>query len=570
MTKNNKRKIIKRQNILQLVLVLIIIALLNIIGSFIFTRFDLTTEKRYSLSDVTKEVLNELEDIVYIKVYLDGDFPAGFKRLQQETKEMLDEFRAYSDFVEYEFINPTEGKSNKEINFIYDELVGKGLSPTQLSVRTEDGTSQKLIFPGAIAAFGDRETAIQLLDNQMGTPPELALNNSIQSLEFKLINSIRKLTSKIKLSVGFLKGQKELDNIYIQDAAEALSEYYDVSEVTIDQKLKSLDEYDALIIAKPDSLFDEKDKFILDQFIMKGGKVLWLLDPVHASMDSLRTRSIAVAYPRNTNLDDMLFKYGVRINTDLLMDMQAVPIPIVTGMVGNQPQQSLLPWYYFPLIIPGSSNPIVKNLNGIKTQFISSIDTLGTPGIKKTILLETSKYTKKVNTPTQISLKILQEEPNMNSFSNGSLPVAVLLEGTFKSVFKSRIPAVITEDKEIDFRESSVPNKMIVISDGDIISNQIDNSRGRSMSLPLGYDKYTRQTFGNKDFILNAMNFLCDNSGIIEIRSRELKLRMLDKAKVKDGKTKWQLINTLLPVLLVLFFAILKYYFRKKTFTTKK
>lgn len=570
MPKKDKRKVIKQQNIIQLFLVLIIIVLLNIIGSFIFTRIDLTSEKRYTLSDVTKENLTELNDVIYFKVYLEGEFPAGFERLRQETKEMLDEFRAYSDFIEYEFINPTEGKTNKEIRFIYDELVKKGLNPTQLSVRTDDGTSKKLIFPGAIASFGNQETAIQLLDNQMGTPPEVALNNSIQALEFKLINAIRKITARKKQEVGFLRGQKELENIYLQDAAEALSEYYEISEVTINQKLKSLDDYDAIVIAKPDSLFDEKDKFIIDQFIMKGGKILWLIDPVHASMDSLRSKSLSVAFPRNNNLDDMLFKYGIRINTDLLMDMQAVPIPIVTGMVGNQPQQSLLPWFYFPLIIPNAKNPIVKNLNGIKTQFVSSIDTVGNPQIKKTILLKTSKYTKRVSTPAQISLKILQNEPDAKTFNSGPQPIAVLLEGEFSSVFKNRIPIIIAEDEEIDFREKSVATKMIVVSDGDIIRNQVDNSGGRPYAMPLGYDKYTRQTFGNKDFILNAMNYLCDNSGIISIRSRELKLRLLDKAKIKDGKVKWQLINTLLPVVFILIFATIMFIIRKNRYTTKK
>lgn len=565
----SKKKIIKRQNILQLIFLLIIIVLVNILGSIVFTRFDLTSEKRYTLTDVTKDVLKELNDIVYFKVYLDGEFPSGFKRLRKETKEMLDEFKAYSDFIEYEFINPTEDKNNQEINLIYDELVRKGLSPTQLSVRTEDGTKQQIIFPGALVTFRDKESPIQLLESQMGKSSDIALNNSIQALEFKIVNTIRKLATQSKPKVGFLRGQKELDNIFLQSSAEGLAEYYDVSEVEIDQQLKSLDDYDALIIAKPDTIFNEKDKFIIDQFVMNGGKILWLIDPVHASMDSLRRKDMAIAFPKSINLEDMLFKYGVRLNTDLVMDMQAMPIPIVTGMVGNKPKQSLLPWNYFPLIIPNSENPIVKNLNGIKTQFVSSIDTVGNPNIRKTILLETSKYSKKINTPAQISLSIMREEADPAAYNSGPQPIAVLLEGSFESVFKSRLPAIISEDKEINFIEKGKPTKMIVVSDGDIIRNQVDNSRGNSYALPLGFDKYTRETFGNNDFILNAMNYLCDNSDIISMRSRELKLRLLDKAKVKEEKLQIQLLNTVAPVVLIILFAIAKFIIRRRKYISK-
>lgn len=564
--KKNKKKAVKRQNIIQLVLVIVIIILLNVVGSFVFTRIDLTTEKRYTLSGVTKNLIIELDDVVYFKVYLEGDFPAGFQRLRNETKEMLNEFRAYSDNIEYEFVNPMADKTEKEKATIYQQLTKKGLLPTQLNVKNESGSSQKIIFPGAVVVYKGREQPLQLLDEQMGKSPEVSLNSSIQTLEYKISSTIRKLVKENKDKIGFLKGQGELENIYLSDAAKSLSDYYDVSEVTINNQLKSLDEYKALIIAKPDSTFDEKDKFILDQFIMKGGKVLWLIDAVYADMDSLRNKSVAVTFPKSLNLKDMLFKYGVRINTNLIMDMQALPIPVVTGMIGNQPQQSLIPWPYFPIITPRSNHPIVKNVNAIKTHFVNNIDTVGSPRINKTVLLTTSEYSKKVSTPNQISLKLLKESPTRKDYIHGRQPIAVLLEGAFESVFKNRIPKIIEENEGIGFTEISKPNKMIVIADGDIIKNQTRSSGANRQVLPLGYDKYTGQSFGNKDLILNAMNFLCDDSGLLALRGKDFKLRLLNKSKLQEEKLKWQIINTVIPIVIIFVFGIIQYYCRKRKY----
>ncbi len=564
--KKNKKKAVKRQNILQLILVIVIIILMNVVSSFVFTRIDLTTEKRYTLSSVTKNLIKELDDIVYFKVYLDGDFPAGFQRLRNETKEMLDEFRAYSDNIEYEFVNPMVNKTEKEKATIYQQLTKKGLLPTQLNVKNESGTSQKIIFPGAIVVYKGREQALQLLDEQMGKSPELSLNNSIQTLEYKISSTIRKLVKQNKDKIGFLKGQGELENIYLSDAAKSLSDYYDVSEVVINNQLKSLQPYKAVIIAKPDSAFNEKDKFILDQFIMKGGKVLWLIDAVYADMDSLRNKSVAVTFPKSLNLKDMLFKYGVRINTNLVMDMQALPIPVVTSMVGNQPQQSLIPWSYFPIITPRNDHPIVKNLNAIKTHFVNNIDTVGAPHINKTVLLTTSEYSKKVSTPNQISLELLRKTLTRKDYIHGRQPIAVLLEGKFESVFKNRIPKIIEENEDIDYTEVGKPNKMIVIADGDIIKNQTRSSGANRRVLPLGYDKYTGQSFGNKDLILNAMNYLCDDSGLIAVRGKDFKLRLLNKSKLQEEKLKWQLVNTVIPVVIIIIFGMLQYYYRKRKY----
>lgn len=579
----DKRRNIKRNNIIQLVLGIVIIILLNIISNFVFTRFDLTSEKRYSLSPATKKLIKNLDDIVYFKVYLKGNFPAGFKRLSKETQEMLDEFRAYSDNIQYEFINPSESSNEKERNNIYQQLIRKGLNPTELQVSKKEGASQQIIFPGALVTYKSRELPLQLLINQIGVPPETVLNNSIQALEYNISNIIRKLSIESKPGIAFIEGHGELSKIETADISRALSEYYKVKRVKINGKLNSLtkrerdsfdttktivtNKYEAIIIAKPDSAFTEKDKFIIDQFIMRGGKVLWLIDPVLASMDSLQKNKVTFGIINNLNLDDQLFKYGIRLNTNLIMDLNALSIPLVTGKIGNQPQFSFLPWYFFPIIIPTSKNPIVNNLNLIKTEFVSSIDTIKIKGIKKTILLKTSSMSRTVNTPAMISLDILQKKPDEKLFNKPPQTIAVLLEGKFTSLFKNRIPPIIAKNKDIAFKDKSVPNKMIVVSDGDIIKNQVQFSNGKYIPLPLGYDKYTRQTFGNKNFILNAMNYLCDNSGLISVRSKKLRLRLLNKTKINENKIFWQLLNVFLPVLLIVAFGIIQSYIRKKKYT---
>jgi ABC-2 type transport system permease protein len=576
----NKRKNIKRNNIIQLGFGLMIIVLLNVIGYYIFTRFDLTAEKRYSLSQPTKQMLKNLDDIVYFQIYLEGEFPAGFKRLRQETREMLDQFRAYADNIQYEFINPSASSDPKERNDVYQLLMERGLSPTDLQVKTKEGSSQQIIFPGAIVSHKGKEIPVELLINQMGVTPEEVLNNSIQNLEFNLANAISKLSIARKPSVAFIEGHGELNEIETADIAYALNEYYVIERVEIAGQLNSLTErktldsartsirnkYDAIIIAKPDTVFDEKDKFIIDQFIMRGGKVLWLIDPVFASMDSIQFSDATVGIINELNLTDQLFNYGVRLNTNLVMDINALPIPLKTGEMGGSPQIEFFPWYYFPVLNPLLEHLIVKNLNAIKTEFISSIDTLDKKGIKKTILLTSSQYSRTVNTPVLISLEILQKEPDRRIYNKQHIPVAVLLEGRFTSLYWNRIPPEIRDSKDIGFVASSEPGKMIVVGDGDIIKNQVRTTGSQPTPYPLGYDRYTGQTFGNKEFILNAMNYLIDENGLISIRSRELKLRLLDRTKINENKLFWQLINTVVPVILVITLGIIMYYVRKKKY----
>lgn len=576
------RKNIRRNSFIQLFTGIGIIVLLNIIGSFAFYRLDLTAEKRYTLSPSTRKMLKELDDIVYFKVYLDGEFPAGFKRLQNETREMLNQFRAYSDNIQFEFIDPTTGKSKKELEAIYTQLAQIGLNATDLQVKEKDGMTRKIIFPGAVVSYREKELPLDLLLTQVGTPPEEVLNNSVQALEFGLSNIIRKLTIDQKPKIAFIDGHGELKPEFTASIEAALSEYYQVEHVRIDGKLSALtqrmpqakdstkyvikNKYKAIIIAKPDSAFskNERDKFIIDQFIMRGGKVLWMIDPVKASMDSLVSKPESVVLTNELNIDDMLFNYGARINSNLIVDMNALPIPVVIDNKGNQ---KMIPWIFFPVLIPTSNHPIVRNLNAIKTEFVSSIDTLDTPGIKKNILLSTSRYSRVLNTPVIVSLSFLYQQPDITQFNQPYQPTAVLLEGEFTSLFYGRVPIEISESPEVGFIEKSEPTAMIVVADGDVIKNQLQPGTVSPAPLPLGYDKYTGQQFGNKDFVLNAMNYLCDDSGLLSVRSREVKLRSLDKAKVEKDRTMWQIINTVIPVLLVILFAVGQTYYRKRKYT---
>lgn len=580
---SNKRRNVKRSSIMQLLLGALIILLVNVIGSFLFTRFDLTAEKRYSLSPATKDLLREIDDIVYFQVYLEGEFPAGFKRLRNATREMLDEFRAYNRNIHYEFINPSKSDDPKERNDTYQLLMEKGLQPTDLQVSGKDGRrEQQVIFPGALASYKSNELAIELLNSQIGVSPEKVLNSSVQALEFRLASAIRNLTVIHRPRIAFIRGHGELNNHDIYDIAQTLSKQYSLDVIAIDGQLGSLtrrdsvsedktriaNKYDALIIAKPTQAFSEKDKFIIDQFIMRGGKVLWLLDAVQADMDSLEKAESMIGLAMDLNLDDMLFKYGARLNANLVMDLNALPIPLRTGQVGSQPQIDFFPWYYFPVVTPLENHPIVNNLNAIKTEFVSSIDTIRVQDVKKTILLKTSPYSRAVNAPALITLSILEKEPDQRAYAGPPQVISILLEGEFKSNFENRIPPEIEFNKDIGFVPVSKPTRMIVVSDGDVIRNQLHFSQG--YPLPLGYDQYTGESFGNKDFILNALDYLVDESGLITIRSRELKLRLLDMTKVGNNKLAWQMANIFLPVLLVLIFGFIRQLLRKRKYTTGK
>lgn len=576
------RRQIRRQSLMTFALAVVAIIVINILASFFFVRLDLTSEKRHTLSDVTRDMLRELDDVVYFRVYLEGEFPSGFKRLSRSTQETLDEFRAWSDNIEYEFINPSESEDPTVRNDIYRQLAEKGLEPTTLQVRQKDGSEQRVIFPGALLSYKGREIPLQLLLSQTGKAPEQVLNSSIQDLEYNLATGIRKLVSSKNKRVAVLEGYGIPEDVFLWDALSALSEFCQVERLALDEKLSSLTErtfnedstevlfrnkYDAVLIIKPSQAFSERDKFILDQFVMRGGKLLWALDGTNADMDSLRSSPETVGIARSLNLEDMLFRYGARINSDLLMDIRSMPIPVRTGEIGGQPQFEFYPWYYMPLLSASGSHPVVNNLNMISSAFVSSVDSIDVAGVKKTPLLLTSQYTRKVSTPAYVSLEILKSEPDERMFADGVQTAALLLEGTFPSLFANRVPPEILESREVGFLDRSAPAKMMVIGDGDIFLNQI--SAGTRNPLPLGYDQYTGESFGNRDFLVNAVNYLTDESGLIQIRSREIRLRMLDRTRLAAEKIRWQNLNTAGPVLLVLLLSGAGALVRKRRFGTK-
>lgn len=562
---SNKRN--KRRDLIALGLSIALLVMINYVGSFVFHRFDLTTEKRYTLSDVTKDLLKNLDDVVYVKVYLEGDFPAGFKQLRNETKEMLDEFRAYSDNnIEYEFINPSENVDKKQLNEVYKQLYDKGLEPTNLEVKEESGTTQQILFPGAIVSYRGHELPWQLLKTQMGRSPEAQLNNSIQSLEYEFSSCIRNLSVMVRPTVAFIDGHDELDTLGVQDIADALEDFYVVKRITINEQLNALKGVSAIVIAKPDSAFSDKDKFIIDQFIMKGGRALWLIDPLYTSTDSLRRNGGTLAVQYNLRLEDMLFKYGVRINPDMIADMQSSVIPVNVAMHGQPANIQMKPWIFSPLIMPTANHPIVKNLDVIKMDFVASMDTVVQKGITKTILLQSSKYSKSIIAPVRVDLRMVNMPQDEKRFNNPYRNVAVLLEGEFESVYKNHLDPKIAKDSAIGYKADGVKSKMIVISDGDVIRNDIDYRSQKK--LPLGYDKFTNQTYGNKNFILNCVNYLCDDSGLLGVRARELTLRLLDKKKLKNERMKWQVINSGLPLLLLFVFGIIYNIRRKRKYSS--
>jgi ABC-2 type transport system permease protein len=444
------------------------------------------------------------------------------------------------------------------------------LQPTNLQVKEkEGGTSQKIIFPGAILSYNGIEVAVNLLKNNPVLHWEVNLNNSIQSLEFEFINMIRNVTSKTVDKIAFIEGHGELDQYQTGDITKELANYYQVDRGVIGGMYGCLDDYQAVIIAGPMRPFSEADKFVLDQYLMNGGKILWLIDAVQVSMDSLiRGSTFAIYYP--LNIEDQLFRYGVRINPNLVRDIQCHVIPVNKGMIGGQPGWQLTPWYYFPLIAPPDGHTITRNLNMILFEFAGVIDTVGDdPAISKTILLATSPYTDVVNVPAEISLRETDRQPEEQEFSQSFKPLAVLLEGQFQSVFTNRpIPPQVIREKEFIFRASGQPAKMIIISDGDIIRNDVTMSPNGPVIGQLGVDRYTSQVFGNRELILNAVNYLTDETGLMALRGREFKLRLLDKKKIAEEGMKWKLVNSVGPVTLVVLFGILFKYRRKMKYRT--
>ncbi|MBO7489316.1 MAG: gliding motility-associated ABC transporter substrate-binding protein GldG [Bacteroidales bacterium] len=561
-------KNIRRQNILGIIAVVLVLVFANVISSYIFTRFDLTSEKRYTLSDSTKKMLKELDEQVLFRVYLEGDeLPAEYRRFRNDIKNMLDQFRAYSKDVEYEFVNPNSFDTDEEKIQFYQTLVKKGIKPIPIATEDDGVQKQQVVYPAMEVSYKGRETAMQLQSNTVsGKSADEIINSSIENLEYNFVTAIHRLTRPVQARIGFLMGHNELEKIDIYDIQMSLVEDYKVENVYLDRNINALtgriqnlsdssisvnNKYDVLVVPKPLSTFTDMDLYIIDQFVMYGGKVLWLVDALDADLDSLQGKEQTFATRLPTNLDDLLFNYGVRVNPDLIMDYRCRGIP----MMGNDNRMQLVPWYYFPTLVPNSDHPIVRNLDVLKTDFISSIDLIDNE-IKKTVLLTTSDHVHIKNAPVNIQLADARITVNEQLFNRSNLPVAVLLEGQFQSVFRNRLATSFMELSEIGYKsQCEKPTQMIVVSDGDIIRNGTKFSEQGMYPLPLGYDKYTDVMFANKTFILNAINYLAGDEAMIDARPRNIAIRRLDVAKVKNQRAFYQFANIFYPVLLVLALA---------------
>ena len=559
-------KVSTQMNIKTLWITIFVLVVLNVLGSLFFHRFDLTKDKRYTLSETSLQIVKQVKNPLSIKIYMQGDLPADFRRLQQETKQLLEEFQAYNSNIVFEFVNPMENED--ESMDLVKSLYQKGLTPINLTVDDKGKQSQAMVFPWAIAVYNNKEVNIPLLKNRMGASTTQKVIGSIQHLEYSIADAINKITKDKQKKVAIIKGNGEINEIHIAKMLMQIRESYYIGPFTLDSvsknptgSLDALKKYDLAIIAKPTQTFSDEEKQVLDQFIMNGGKTLWLIDQVAADMDSLYNQAGAtLAYPRDLNLNDMFFKYGFRINPDLVKDEQGSPIKLATGEQGTATQYQDFVWKFAPLVAPQGTHPIVKNLGGIKFDFASPIDTLKN-GIKKTVLLQSSPYSKKIGTPAEINLNIVSEETSPKDYlGKGNLPLSVLLEGSFHSAFENRVLPF----KDNSFQSKGKPAKMIVIADGDLARNQLDKN---GLPVELGYDQRSGNLYDNKDFMMNCINYLLDDTGLINIRSKDLDLPLLDKEKVYENYSQTQLITIGLPILILLVFGLVFTYLRKKKYS---
>ena len=545
---------------------IVLLLVLNTIGSFFFFRFDLTKDKRYTLSPTSLQIIEQVKNPLYIKVYMKGELPAEFKRLQLETRQMLEEFQGYNSNIVFEFIDPLEDEATSMDNI--KELYRKGLTPINISVDDKGKQSQAMVFPWAIAVYDNKEVNIPLLKNIMGASTTDKVIGSVQHLEYSIADALNKITKEKQKKIAIIKGNGELHEAYIAKFLLQTKESYHIGPFTLDSvtkqpinTLEALKKYDLAIIAKPTEAFSESEKQVLDQYIVNGGKTIWLMEQVVAEMDSLYSPTgSAMAFSRDLNLNDFFFKYGVRIYPDLVKDEQGSPIKLATGEQGSATQFQEFNWKFAPQVYPQSKHPIVKNLGGIKFDFANAIDTLKN-GIKKTVLLQSSLYSKRIGTPTEINLNSVNEETTPSDYLNkGTIPLAVLLEGNFHSMFENRVLAF----DQTNFQASGKSGKMIVISDGDVIKNQLDKNL---LPVELGYDQRSGNLYDNKDFLMNCVNYLLDDTGLINIRSKDLDLPLLDKEKVYENYTYIQFLTIGLPIVILAAFGFLFTFLRKRKYS---
>lgn len=543
----------RSQAILQFILFCGILLFFNILANIFYTHLDLTEEKRFTLTRPTREMLKGLKDRIYVQVLLEGDFPAGFKRLQTATREMLDDFRSVSGYIDYKFEDPAEG-TLEEVNERRKALAEQGIIPVNLRVAEQGQRSQKIIYPVAVVHYGSQRLPVKLLENESPSlNPEVVINNSVTLLEYKLANAIKKIRTPRRPIILFTKGHGELDDLQLGDLDNSLRQYYDTDRIALDSVIQ-LNPADCalLVVAKPRTTFSEQDKFKIDQYVMQGGRVLWLIDRLNADLDSMRVSGHFVPTDYPLNIEDMLFKYGARIQPDLVLDLESSKIPLQVGQMGNAPQFDLFKWYYHPTVLPTGNHPVVKNLDRVELKFCSSIDTIRTKTpVKKTPVLTSSRYSRLQFSPVDLNFEILKYEPDPEKFNKGMQTVGVLLEGTFPSNFENRVSQEMLsglQQLNIQFKPESEPTRMIVISDGDVAANFVRDPAKKEW-LPLGYNRYENATYANKELMLNAIEYLIDPAGVIEARTKEVKLRLLDTVKAQKERTTWRIVNIAVPLL---------------------
>jgi len=546
------------------VIVITALIILNVAGQYAFHRFDFTADKRFTLSEKTKTLLQKNDKPVIITVFLAGELPPAFKRLQAAVSDILSDYQAYAKTeVKVVFVDPLAGLNQADQDTVINNLYERGIEATNLSVKTESGLTQKLVFPMAMMKSDGKEFPVKLFQNlDTRGNYEDNINRSIENLEYLFTSSLKKVLSGDNPRIGFSESNGELSDLQLADAIHTLSSSYLVGRIdlnSIDQA--GLDKLKMLIIAKPKKPFTEAEKYKINYFVMNGGRVLWSIDQVNAELDSLRGKSSQMAVNSNLNLDDMLFMYGARVNYNIIADpANSAEIPVSTGVVGGQNQMQLVPWIYYPVLLPDTAENVVKKLDGVKSEFPSTVDTIAVKGVKKSYILATSPYNKVYTVPKLFSLQMVSEQLDPRSFQSKPQHVGLILEGNFPSVFAGRpLPATITQPYTAVSKGKSA--KMIVIGDGDIFKNQVSEQNGTP--FPLGFDRYSQRTFGNKALLLNIVDYFTDNDNLIALRNKEVKIRLLDKAKIKLEKTKWQFINVVAPLLLLIFFAIFQHYYRK-------
>ncbi|RKE94785.1 gliding motility-associated ABC transporter substrate-binding protein GldG [Ichthyenterobacterium magnum] len=546
-----------------LLITIVVIIVINVISGYVFKRFDLTKDKRYTLSNAALKIVNSVDSPLIVDVFLEGNFPSDYRRLRNETQQLLEEFSLYNSQVKFNFINPLEDVNTRERNI--QQLAQRGLQPLQLTVKENGKSSQELIIPWALASYNGETVIIPLIKNKIGATSQDQVNSSIQHLEYAFAEGFNKLVHKKSKKIAILKGNGQLDDIYIADFLKTIREHYFLAPFTLDsvannaqETLKNLNEFDLIISAKPTQAFTEEEKLVLDQYVMNGGKSLWLTESVTIDKDSLLNESgQSIALPIDLNLGDFFFKYGVRVNPVLVKDLYSAPITLAIGE-GSNAQFQPIQWQYSPLASSNPNHPITTNLNLVKFDFANQIDTIKN-NIEKTVLLRSSKLTKLEGTPKIISLDEVTKEPDPSTYTKSSETLAVLLEGKFTSVYNNRIkPFKLSEEKN-----KSVDTKMIIIADGNVIKNDVVKNQPKE----LGFDRWTGQSFGNKEFLENAVNYLLNDDGLINIRSKEVAVAFLDSQKITDQKTKWQLINIALPLVLLSLFGLTFNYLRRKKYT---